>query len=631
MAKTDEFFNVVDDFLEAELGDSRLTRRLVKVARGMQRDPTASIPLALDAAETEGAYRFIRNERVAPEAVLSAHCIGTAQRAARLPVVLVVHDTTTAAFGGGMRAGLGVIDPSKAAGFYLHSSFLVTPYGEPIGVANVEVWNRKGYVLGKLQQNESQYREDRESLRWMRGVEAVADVVAQARDPEETASATVIINVMDREADCLEFVANMIKCNHSFVIRAQTDRRLEPGRHTPVPKLFESVASTKVLGTRTIKVVCRVDVVRPVLSGQQCKCVSLGGGLDNCVESLGGGEDAKGLKGKGKRGGKTAMPTNLCKHVCLSALASAVDDSPSGICGSVCGDMPSERCEAGSVRNRRGLSKCQPKRLKKIRVSPRRLSESERAVDSSAGSSEAGKGNRLRQAHYQWTEVREATLEVRAMSTKIYGAKGHHKDVPTDGIAINIVCVQEVDAPEGVEPICWYLLTDQPIGTPEQVAQIIEIYRLRWLIEEWHKALKSGCNFQKHQFEDGDNFRRMLMIYMPIAVQMLRARWLDRYRPDAPATEVFSEDEIEATRIHEHHNNRKLPKVPTVRDVHRVIARLGGHLGGKRQPGWQILSRGYAKLAVLVESYRASREWYCGEGGQARVQRDRARARSSRF
>jgi len=305
---------------------------------------------ALDAAEAEGAYRFIRNERVSHEAILQAHCMGTAQRASRLAVVLAVHDTTTAAFGGGMRVGLGVIDPSECAGFYLHSSFLVDLNGEPIGVASAEMWNREGYVLGKLQQNESQYREDRESLRWMRGVEAVADAIRLARDPgdaapeSDTAPETVIINVMDREGDCLELLANMIKGGHSFVVRGKTDRRLESGRHTPVRKLFASVGSTDVINTSTIKVVCRVNIVRPVLSGKQCKCVSLAGDLECCMESPSTGEGGKKSKRKAKGNGKGVLHGQLPKYVCLPVLASSITTAAS---------FPSyPRCEMFIVRLR---------------------------------------------------------------------------------------------------------------------------------------------------------------------------------------------------------------------------------------------------------------------------------------
>jgi hypothetical protein len=57
------------------------------------------------------------------------------------------------------------------------------------------------------------------------------------------------------------------------------------------------------------------------------------------------------------------------------------------------------------------------------------------------------------------------------------------------------------NCPKGIEPICGYLVTNEPITTKKQVAAVVDAYRTRWVIEELFKALKTGCQFEKRQLE----------------------------------------------------------------------------------------------------------------------------------
>ena len=46
---------------------------------------------------------------------------------------------------------------------------------------------------------------------------------------------------------------------------------------------------------------------------------------------------------------------------------------------------------------------------------------------------------------------------------------------------MNVVAVTERNCPKGQEPIAWYLVTNEPIDTIEQVADIVDAYRARWV------------------------------------------------------------------------------------------------------------------------------------------------------
>ncbi len=79
----------------------------------------------------------------------------------------------------------------------------------------------------------------------------------------------------------------------------------------------------------------------------------------------------------------------------------------------------------------------------------------------------------------------------------------------------------ERDCPKGQEPIVWYLVTNEPIDTAEQVAEVVDAYRARWVIEEFFKALKTGCQIEKRQMESYEALRIALALFLPIAVRLL--------------------------------------------------------------------------------------------------------------
>ena len=54
-----------------------------------------------------------------------------------------------------------------------------------------------------------------------------------------------------------------------------------------------------------------------------------------------------------------------------------------------------------------------------------------------------------------------------------------------------MVYAKEKDPPDDMEPVDWLLLTSEPIDTDEQILEVVDIYRARWLIEEYFSALKT--------------------------------------------------------------------------------------------------------------------------------------------
>lgn len=198
-------------------------------------------------------------------------------------------------------------------------------------------------------------------------------------------------------------------------------------------------------------------------------------------------------------------------------------------------------------------------------------------------------------------DARVAKLAARGTKTRI-ARPNYDRDSPLS-LEVNLVYVREVDAPADVDPVAWVLMTTEPIGTPQQLRDVIEIYRARWLIEELFKALKTGCAFEKRQLESYETLTNALGIFLPIAWHLLLLRHQARTTPDEPADRVLSPVQIDVIRARD---PKLLPPRPTAADALRAVAYLGGHFI-KRPPGWLVLGRGLEKLLDLETGWRLAR------------------------
>lgn len=170
-----------------------------------------------------------------------------------------------------------------------------------------------------------------------------------------------------------------------------------------------------------------------------------------------------------------------------------------------------------------------------------------------------------------------------------------------DAIELNVVRVWE-PTPSALEPaVEWVLLTTEPIATRREILRVVDIYRKRWVIEEYFKALKSGCAFEKRQIESYAALCKVLSLFAPIAYRLLLLRALERQRSTMPARFAFCEADLEL--MQRAPSNQALAPPRTIGDALTHLARLGGHLRSNGPPGWQTLSWGYEKLLSMRLGY----------------------------
>ena len=200
-------------------------------------------------------------------------------------------------------------------------------------------------------------------------------------------------------------------------------------------------------------------------------------------------------------------------------------------------------------------------------------------------------------------EGRMAKLALGATTVTLRRPSTQPKTLPAT-LTLNVVRVWEIETTEGDSPVEWLLVTSEPVDGAEQILQIVDWYRARWVIEEFFKAIKTGCAYDARQFETLEALLNVLATFMPVAWRLLRMRTQSRVAPDAKATTVLPSAMIEVlhafTRI-------KLPAEPTAREVLLAVAALGGHLKHNGEPGWITLGRGYDKLRTLTEGWSLAR------------------------
>ena len=178
----------------------------------------------------------------------------------------------------------------------------------------------------------------------------------------------------------------------------------------------------------------------------------------------------------------------------------------------------------------------------------------------------------------------------------------------SDRVVATCLVAKEVDAPAGVEPIEWRLLTNRAATTLEQAVELIDWYRARWEIELLFHVFKNGCRVEALQLSTVDRIERALTLYLIVAWRVARLMRLGRTCPDLEAALLFEREEWEAAYVL---NKQRPPRdVPRLNAVIRLIAQLGGFLGRKHdgEPGVKTIWQGLQRVMDFALGRRFARE-----------------------
>ncbi|AMV19238.1 Transposase for transposon Tn5 [Planctomyces sp. SH-PL14] len=212
-----------------------------------------------------------------------------------------------------------------------------------------------------------------------------------------------------------------------------------------------------------------------------------------------------------------------------------------------------------------------------------------------------------RPARTATVELRWARIEMPRRSPMSAWAKAQ----APSAIRMSAVEVVERRPPKGAAPLRWVLLTSEDVGTADEARQVATDYARRPLIEDYHKALKSGCHVEERQYQSASRLERITAVLCVTAVRLLTIRNLSRTEPDRPAERAAPREWIEMLR---RYTAIHFPKARldgwTIDEFTRRLAMLGGFLGRKGDglPGWITLSRGATKLLHLLEGRALARD-----------------------
>lgn len=187
---------------------------------------------------------------------------------------------------------------------------------------------------------------------------------------------------------------------------------------------------------------------------------------------------------------------------------------------------------------------------------------------------------------------------------------GNHGDDP---LPLYVVQITEVDPPAGEKAIEWTLLTNEPVRTLADAWRVTGWYERRWIVEEYHKAQKTGCRIEDMQFTTTARLEPAIALLSVVAVTLLNLRDASRRRDATTrrATTILMPDYVKVLSLWRY---REVREDLTVHDFFYALARLGGHQNrkGDHRPGWLVLWRGWTKLQAMLDGYAAAKRIECG-------------------
>jgi hypothetical protein len=166
-------------------------------------------------------------------------------------------------------------------------------------------------------------------------------------------------------------------------------------------------------------------------------------------------------------------------------------------------------------------------------------------------------------------------------------------------MVVTVVRTWESNPPQGVEALEWLVVTSVAVTCQQDAWERVAWYRMRWIVEDYHQCLKTGCQIEARQMQTFEGLRTMLGFLAPLAVRLLQLRDVTRQDPERAAQEVLPPDLVMVVAHLAHVSPERL----TTRRCWHRIAQAGGFLGrkGDGEPGWKTLWKGWLYIQTLLE------------------------------
>jgi len=198
---------------------------------------------------------------------------------------------------------------------------------------------------------------------------------------------------------------------------------------------------------------------------------------------------------------------------------------------------------------------------------------------------------------------RPAVVEVRSEEVTLCPNESKHKG--RKRLKLGLIEVREISTPpEGEKPASWWLWTTLRVTKLKHVERVLKIYRARWRVEDYHRAMKTGCAVEKLRLQEGEKLMKAIAIQAWVATRVVRLRDEGKNDPEQDCGVCFSEEEWQLLWARQHGRPwREDDGKPKLGEVIKWLGRLGGHLGRKKDPmpGAECLGKALYALELLLQ------------------------------
>lgn len=194
-------------------------------------------------------------------------------------------------------------------------------------------------------------------------------------------------------------------------------------------------------------------------------------------------------------------------------------------------------------------------------------------------------------------------VKARPVRQQLWAQRVELHDGSGTSLSVTSIVAREVDAPPGVKPVEWRLLSNRYAQTCAEVVELIDWYRARWEIEMLFDILKNGCRIEALQLSGMERLERAIAMYLVVAWRIAHLMRMGRTCPDLDARHFFDPAEIRAAYMRSKSGS---PAQPRLNEVLRLIAQFGGFLARKSdgEPGVQTIWKGLRKIRIAAEALR---------------------------
>ncbi len=88
------------------------------------------------------------------------------------------------------------------------------------------------------------------------------------------------------------------------------------------------------------------------------------------------------------------------------------------------------------------------------------------------------------------------------------------------------------------KPLQWVLYTHEPMKTFKDAWRALGRYEHRWVVEDYHKAAKTGCEIENRYYRTNKRLERIVGLLSVLAVRIVAMKEIGKTQPDRKAAGV---------------------------------------------------------------------------------------------